>query len=40
MSAAASPAAPPAGVTGPIPRALLHLALPVLASQALRLAYQ
>jgi len=32
--------APPAGVTEPIPRALLHLALPVLASQALRLAYQ
>lgn len=40
MSDATSPAAPPAGVTGPIPRALLHLALPVLASQALRLAYQ
>ncbi len=30
----------PSGVTQPIPRALLHLALPVLASQALRLAYQ
>jgi len=30
----------PAGVTQPIPRALLALALPVLASQVLRLAYQ
>ncbi len=30
----------PAGVTGPIPRELLRLALPVLASQFLRVAYQ
>ncbi|TMQ65130.1 MAG: MATE family efflux transporter [Candidatus Eisenbacteria bacterium] len=30
----------PSGVTAPIPGALLRLALPVLASQALRLAYQ
>ncbi len=30
----------PAGVTDPIPRALLRLALPVLASHALRVAYQ
>ena len=30
----------PLGVTAPIPRALLSLALPVLASQVLRLAYQ
>ena len=36
----AAPTLPPAGVTEPIPRALLRLALPVLASQALRLAYQ
>ena len=36
----APPTAPLSGVTEPIPRALLHLALPVLASQALRLAYQ
>lgn len=36
----APPNAPPSGVTEPIPRALLHLALPVVASQALRLAYQ
>src|SRR5438477_214277 len=39
MSEAPRPA-PLSGVTDPIPRALLHLALPVLASQALRLAYQ
>src|SRR5580765_5552330 len=32
--------AQPEGVTTPIPRALLRLALPVLASQLLRLAYQ
>lgn len=37
MSAAASP---PRGVTGPIPRELLRLALPVLGSQMLRLGYQ
>ena len=30
----------PAGVTGPIPRVLLRLALPLLASHVLRLAYQ
>jgi putative MATE family efflux protein len=30
----------PEGVSGPIPRALFRLALPILASQALRLAYQ
>jgi putative MATE family efflux protein len=30
----------PSGVTGPIPRELLRLALPVLASQVLRVAYQ
>jgi len=30
----------PEGVTTPIPRALLRLALPVLASQMLRLGYQ
>lgn len=39
MSEALRPA-PLSGVTDPIPRALLHLALPVLASQGLRLAYQ
>ena len=33
-------AAPPRGVTEPIPRELFRLALPVLASQGLRLAYQ
>ena len=39
---AAAPARPtlPAGVTTPIPRALVGLALPVLASQMLRLGYQ
>lgn len=36
---AAAAAAPP-GVSGPIPQALFRLALPILASQALRLAYQ
>jgi len=35
-----SAAAPPRGVTGPIPGELLRLALPVLASQLLRVAYQ
>jgi putative MATE family efflux protein len=42
MNAPATPAtpAPPSGVTRPIPGELLRLALPVLASQALRLAYQ
>jgi putative MATE family efflux protein len=38
--AAPAPAALPAGVTRPIPGALLSLALPVLASQILRLGYQ
>ena len=32
--------APPRGVTGPIPRELFHLALPVLGSQLLRVGYQ
>jgi putative MATE family efflux protein len=40
MSSNAAALPPPAGVTEPIPRALLHLALPVLASQGLRLAFQ
>jgi putative MATE family efflux protein len=41
VSEVAAPApALPAGVTQPIPRALVSLALPVLASQMLRLAYQ
>src|SRR3989442_1715654 len=31
---------PPRGVTGPIPRELFRLAVPVLASQLLRVAYQ
>ena len=39
-TAETAPAAAPAGVTRPIPAALFRLALPVLASQALRLAYQ
>ncbi len=33
-------AAPPASLAQPVPRALLHLALPILASQTLRLAFQ
>ena len=38
--AAAGAPRPPSGVTGPIPAELLRLALPVLASQLLRVAYQ
>lgn len=40
MSAASVSAPLPRGVTGPIPRELLRLALPVLASQFMRVAYQ
>lgn len=42
MTAEAAAGVPrrPSGVTGPIPRELLRLALPILASQVLRIAYQ
>ncbi len=40
MSAASPAAVAPRGVTGPIPRELLRLALPLLVSQVLRIAYQ
>ncbi len=40
MSDLAPAAAPPRGVTGPIPRELLRLALPLFISQLLRISYQ